>query len=42
MSAALHAVASDMATIKGTTVELKNAVNAMQERVTETMERYPT
>lgn len=35
ISATLHKVASDVSTIKETTAELKNAVNAMQERLTE-------
>lgn len=35
MSATLQTVASDVSTIKGTTDELKNAVKAMQERLTQ-------
>lgn len=34
MSTTLHTVASDVSAIKETTAELKNAVNAMQERLT--------
>lgn len=35
MSMTLHTVASDVSTTKETTAELKNAVNAMQQRLTE-------